>query len=152
MGGAFACPHPCVTCGAFNSGGIARRPGWVQCLADFAAAAGTATRDAAFPSGGRNTGTINADRIIKIATPTRTSTIVTCQVRFDFVIAAFLSQSPFNSAIQFPDCRETEAFEEGYKRLRINLLGILLKLPAFGRGNDCQSDGIRHSPDDTLRL
>jgi hypothetical protein len=42
--------------------------------------------DAAFPSGGMKTGTTNADRIIKTAKPTRTSTTVTRHFRFGFFI------------------------------------------------------------------
>jgi len=61
-------------------------------LTDFAEALVAAPGlDAALPSGGIKMGTTSADRIIKTAKPTRTSTTVICHFRNGFFIGAFLS-------------------------------------------------------------
>jgi hypothetical protein len=78
----------------------------VQCWVDFTEVPGVAALDAALPWGGIKTGTTNADRIIKTAKPTSTSTIVTCQFRLVFFIRAFLSLSHRVTAISFPDWRK----------------------------------------------
>jgi hypothetical protein len=105
-------------------------------LADLAEAPDTAALDAALPSGGTNTGTISADRIIKIAKPTRKSTIVTCHVRFEFFITAFLSLSPLLRAIQFPDSRKVSPFKKLHNPLRINMLGVSQKQPTCRKAID----------------
>jgi hypothetical protein len=78
----------------------------VQCRGDFTEVPGVAALDAALPWGGIKTGTTKADRIIKTAKPTSTSTIVKCQIRLVFFILAFLSLSHWVRAIPFPDWRK----------------------------------------------
>jgi len=69
-----------------------RRKHRLQRVADLTAGLVTAAgRGAALPLGGMKTGTTNAERIIKTASPTKTSTRVMCHFLFELFIAAFLS-------------------------------------------------------------
>jgi len=71
--------------------GLSKQARPIQRLTDTAERVDAATLDAAFPTGGKNMGTTNADRIISTAKPTRTSTRVTFHCRFGLFIQPFLS-------------------------------------------------------------
>jgi hypothetical protein len=117
-------------------GGKARLQGLVQRLAGLAEAPGIAALAAALPSGGTKTGTTNADRISKMAKPTRISITVTIHFRFEFFIRAFLSLSHLLGAIQLPDSGDALPFEECHNPTRIKLLGIFQGWPAYGKAID----------------
>jgi hypothetical protein len=79
--------------------------------------------DAALPSGGIKTGTTNADRIIKTAKPTRTSTTVTCHFRIGFFMEAFLSPLASGKSNSISKLRESLPYRDYRYPLSINELG-----------------------------
>jgi len=101
----------------------------VQCLATLAETLCPATPVAAFPSGGMNMGTTNADRIIKTAKPTKRSTSVKRQCSFFILVypSPFCSggsNSISKSSIPLPR-------RKYYNHIIINMLWID-KGPAMG--------------------
>lgn len=71
--------------------GLLRWARLIQWLTDTEERGDAAALDAALPTGGKNMGTTNADRIISTAKPTRTSTRVTFHCRFGLFMQSFLS-------------------------------------------------------------
>ena len=71
--------------------GLLRWTRLIQWLTDTEERGDTAPLDAALPTGGKNMGTNNADRIIKTAKPTRTSTILKFHCRCGLFMQSFLS-------------------------------------------------------------
>lgn len=94
----------------------------VQCLADLAEMAGAAALDAAFPSGGIKTGTINAERIINTANPTRKSTSVRCKSSFFIRVFLFPPASPLSNSIS--RFQKAMACRESFNTIRIRRLRI----------------------------
>lgn len=122
----------------------------VQCLAALAVTLCAATPDAAFPSGGIKMGTTNADRIIKTANPTKTSTSVKRQC--SFFISVCPSPFAYGLSNSISKLRMALPGHKDYNNIRINILEMLQGQAADGKGFAWESDGIRQFPSDNLRL